>query len=606
MKRNLKRMLAAGCCALIVFLSSVRLLLPYHAAGYDDRCAALADEIMETVCGGDLQSWLDTALPERVGMSSADWYAIAAAQRGYDVSAYSAALQAYLAENEEPSATTRERMALALTACEPQPPAVCSALLDQSAGKMGIMSWIFALHLLNNGVSSGAVTAEQTVRELVSRQAPDGGWSLAGDSGDPDVTAMTLQALAPYRDTDAAADAVERGIAYLSEHQLPSGAYQSFGTENPESTAQVWIALCALGTDPLTDSRFIQNGNTLLDGILQFRLSAGCYAHAAGGAENQMAAMQTYLALTAAELQQQGRGSLLLFRGAEPVLSADDPPETPQQTANNPAPQQTAESPVQTDAASDAALLTTAAASAQTTVTGSGTTAIPHETQSAISETVTTAANPDTGTTAAETARTTAPPNDPRSNAEKYPYRIPLTAAAGAGFGIAAVVFLIRKNRSAKTYLTLGGGFLIVTALIWFIKIESPEQYYQAERKTGGGTVTMAIRCDVICGLPGSEAYPADGVIMPLTEFSIAPEESALDLLYDAVRTYTLQVEVDGISGETVETAYVRGIASLYEFDFGDLSGWTYTVNGVRPSVGCGACKLHDGDCVVWEYTVNL
>ena len=59
-------------------------------------------------------------------------------------------------------------------------------------------------------------------------------------------------------------------------------------------------------------------------------------------------------------------------------------------------------------------------------------------------------------------------------------------------------------------------------------------------------------------------------------------------------------------SGDAVETAYVRGIASLYEFDFGDLSGWTYTVNGVRPSIGCGACKLHDGDRVVWEYTVSL
>ncbi|MBP0967830.1 MAG: DUF4430 domain-containing protein [Oscillospiraceae bacterium] len=116
----------------------------------------------------------------------------------------------------------------------------------------------------------------------------------------------------------------------------------------------------------------------------------------------------------------------------------------------------------------------------------------------------------------------------------------------------------------------------------------------------------MAIRCDVIGGLAGSEAYPADGVIMPLTEFSIEPEESALTLLYDAVKAYTLQIEVDGVSGETVETAYVRGIASLYEFDFGDLSGWTYTVNGVRPSVGCGAYHLKDGDRVVWEYTVSL
>ena len=63
---------------------------------------------------------------------------------------------------------------------------------------------------------------------------------------------------------------------------------------------------------------------------------------------------------------------------------------------------------------------------------------------------------------------------------------------------------------------------------------------------------------------------------------------------------------MDGVSGETVETAYVRGIASLCEFDFGDLSGWTYTVNGERPSVGCGACTLHDGDRVMWLYTVNL
>ena len=63
---------------------------------------------------------------------------------------------------------------------------------------------------------------------------------------------------------------------------------------------------------------------------------------------------------------------------------------------------------------------------------------------------------------------------------------------------------------------------------------------------------------------------------------------------------------MDGVSGETVETAYVRGIASLYEFDFGDLSGWTYEVNGERPPVGCGACVLHDGDRIDWIYTINL
>ena len=34
--------------------------------------------------------------------------------------------------------------------------------------------------------------------------------------------------------------------------------------------------------------------------------------------------------------------------------------------------------------------------------------------------------------------------------------------------------------------------------------------------------------------------------------------------------------------------------------------GWTYTVNGERPSVGCGSCILHDGDKVAWIYTINL
>ena len=75
---------------------------------------------------------------------------------------------------------------------------------------------------------------------------------------------------------------------------------------------------------------------------------------------------------------------------------------------------------------------------------------------------------------------------------------------------------------------------------------------------------------------------------------------------YDAVKTYGLQIEVDGVSGDVVDNAYVRGIASLYEFDFGDLSGWTYTVNGTRPAVGAGACPLENGDVIVWEYTVNL
>ena len=52
--------------------------------------------------------------------------------------------------------------------------------------------------------------------------------------------------------------------------------------------------------------------------------------------------------------------------------------------------------------------------------------------------------------------------------------------------------------------------------------------------------------------------------------------------------------------------AYVAGIQYLYEFDFGDLSGWVYHVNGVSPDVGCGAYALADGDRIEWLYTRAL
>lgn len=589
---------AAGSLALAFCLSSLRLLFPYPVRAFDDSIPAYADEIVQTVSGGDVQGWLNTALPEQAGLSAPDWYTIALAGRGgYDFSAYSAALQSYIALTEISSGTTRERMALALCACEPAAPAVCGELLDSSAGTLGIMSWIFALHLLNNGIPSAQYTNREIAETLLSQQAPDGGWSLAGDRGDPDVTAMTIQALAPYRETDAVGAAIGHALNYLADVQLPSGAYMSFGTENPESTAQVWAALSAMGIDALCDERFIKDGHSLLDGILQFRIGEGQYAHTYGGEANDMAAVQVYLALTAAELQQQGRNFYLLH-GASPQWDA--PAET---TTEPPVPAQTA------------AVTETEQTSAQTTA-DTQTVSVRSTEKTEILTKITSTATElnDISTTsteistipAAEIIHTTVPPDDPHSDTGKYPYRIPLTAASAAVFGVSALVFVLRKNRSAKTYLTLAGGFCIVTALIWVIKIESPDRYYQGEMKTGGGNVTMSIRCDVILGMEGSERFPADGCIMPLTEFSIAEGENALDLLYDAVKAYTLQVEVDGVSGDVVDTAYVRGIASLYEFDFGDLSGWTYEVNGERPPVGCGAYILHDGDRVDWIYTINL
>ncbi|MBQ9471715.1 MAG: DUF4430 domain-containing protein, partial [Ruminococcus sp.] len=52
--------------------------------------------------------------------------------------------------------------------------------------------------------------------------------------------------------------------------------------------------------------------------------------------------------------------------------------------------------------------------------------------------------------------------------------------------------------------------------------------------------------------------------------------------------------------------AYIAGINYLYEFDYGDLSGWMYRVNGVLPEVGCQSYTVSDGDEIEWLYTTNI
>lgn len=51
--------------------------------------------------------------------------------------------------------------------------------------------------------------------------------------------------------------------------------------------------------------------------------------------------------------------------------------------------------------------------------------------------------------------------------------------------------------------------------------------------------------------------------------------------------------------------SYISGINGLNEKEHGPLSGWVYTVNGVQVMKAANACKLKEGDIVVWTY-VNV
>ena len=115
---------------------------------------------------------------------------------------------------------------------------------------------------------------------------------------------------------------------------------------------------------------------------------------------------------------------------------------------------------------------------------------------------------------------------------------------------------------------------------------------------------TISIRCDSISGNgiltanghPELESYAANPVILGSTAVKVKKGASVYDVLLQACRSAGIHLE------SSYTPAYGQGINHLYEWQAGPGSGWTYTVNGRSVSVGASACKLSDGDVIVWEY----
>lgn len=161
---------------------------------------------------------------------------------------------------------------------------------------------IFTLIALDshNYPTMGDVTREKLIQVILDAQLNDGGWNLSAENADPDMTAMAIQALAPYYKTDETVKAaVDKALEALSALQRTDGGFDSWGTVNSESCAQVIVALTALGIDPTADSRFVKNGHTVLDALAGFYVTGGGFRHAAGGERNDMATEQGYYALAA-------------------------------------------------------------------------------------------------------------------------------------------------------------------------------------------------------------------------------------------------------------------------------------------------------------------
>lgn len=97
---------------------------------------------------------------------------------------------------------------------------------------------------------------------------------------------------------------------------------------------------------------------------------------------------------------------------------------------------------------------------------------------------------------------------------------------------------------------------------------------------------------------------PQDGVILAETKLTFEEGESAFDLLKRVCRENGIHLEYSQIP--LTGGAYIEGIANLYEFDCGSISGWMYSINDKFPAVGCSDSKLSDGDKVAFLYTCDL
>lgn len=268
-----------------------------------------------------------------VGSVGGEWRALGLARAGKITSelsdGYYENLVSYIEENRSAKldarkSTENSRVIIALSAIGKDAKDVAGYNLLEPLADYDFVTWqglngpVFALIALdtynyeipNSGDGVTQTTRENLINYILESQLENGGWTFFGSTADPDMTGMAIQALAPYYSKNAdVKNAVDKALDVLSASQQDNGGFASWGTVNVESCAQVLTALASLGIDADTDERFIKNGNTLVDAIMEFSVENG-FAHIKDSAYNQMATEQAYYALVSYNRVKNGKTSL--------------------------------------------------------------------------------------------------------------------------------------------------------------------------------------------------------------------------------------------------------------------------------------------------------
>ena len=123
-------------------------------------------------------------------------------------------------------------------------------------------------------------------------------------------------------------------------------------------------------------------------------------------------------------------------------------------------------------------------------------------------------------------------------------------------------------------------------------------------------TVTISINCATILDNMDqldpakAEFVPEDGWILEPVEVEIEAGDSVFDVLQAVCKENKIHMEHNTTPG--IGAVYIEGMAQLYEFDCGELSGWNFCVDDAVESYGCDSIKLEGGEVIEWLYSCDL
>ncbi len=311
----------AVLCAAAVWPKTVQ-AAPVHHDYSDEELYQAAEKIIQwkkddTGAGEHL---LAGECLKSAGSTQGDWYALSLGRLGIedDYTGYLAAVEQNVEERyqtkeklDAAKATEWHRISLAILAAGGDPTDVGDSHINLIAdgtynrgktaelgaqGVNGIIWGLLCLDSLRYQVPKDAHDSrEDMIRMLLQQQKADGGFAFSGESAEPDITAMALDALSPYRNDEtvytytqeAVKEQVSKTVGQVIEESLDSlqslqgkdAGYVSWGSDNSESISQIITALSALGIDAASDQRFIKDGITLLDVLMDFQMSDGGFIH---------------------------------------------------------------------------------------------------------------------------------------------------------------------------------------------------------------------------------------------------------------------------------------------------------------------------------------